>query len=167
MRDEITQFANDITIDAWKVALDEAFRRHCGGRSADESPAGDVANPGSPSQRAQRNSANPYAFSGGGRQGNKGWLNPAAFAIPKSLTFGNEGRNDLVGPTYKNVDFNASKDFPLFERSTLQFRSEFFNLFNHTNYSNPDNGVQDGSFGQILSTTAPGRQIQFAVKVLF
>jgi len=72
-----------------------------------------------------------------------------------------------VGPAFKNVDLNASKSFPLFEDVNLQFRAEFFNILNHTNYSNPDNGVQDGTFGQILTAAGPGREIQFALKVVF
>jgi hypothetical protein len=42
-----------------------------------------------------------------------------------------------------------------------------FNLFNHTNYSTPDNGVQDSQFGQITSAAGFGRQVQFAVKLVF
>jgi len=127
---------------------------------------GDIANTGGPSQRAQRTGANPYSSSGF-HQTASGWLNKAAFAVPASFTFGNESRNDLVGPTFKNVDFNASKNFPLIEGMNLQFRAELFNLFNHTNFSNPDNGVQDGQFGQILSAAGPGREVQFALKLVF
>ncbi len=78
-----------------------------------------------------------------------------------------EKRNDLVGPSFKNVDFNVSKNFPLFEGTQLPFRAEMFNLFNHTNYSTPDSGVQDSQFGQILSAAGFGRQAQFALKLLF
>ena len=127
---------------------------------------GDVANTGGPNQRAQRTDASPYSGDGF-HQTSSDWLNKAAFAVPTSFTFGNEGRNDLVGPAFKNVDFNATKSFPLFEGFDLQFRAEFFNFFNHTNFSNPDNGVQDGAFGQILSAAGPGRQIQFALKLVF
>jgi hypothetical protein len=127
---------------------------------------GDIANTGGPSQRAQRTGADPYEGPGF-QQSASDWLNKAAFAVPTSFTFGNERRNDLTGPTFKNVDFNASKSFPLFESMNLQFRAEFFNLFNHTNYSTPDNGVQDAQFGQILSAAGPGREVQFALKLVF
>lgn len=127
---------------------------------------GDIANTGGPSQRAQRTGDSPYGGTGF-HQSVTGWLNKAAFAVPAQFTFGNERRNDLVGPAFKNVDFNASKSFPLFESMNLQFRAELFNLFNHTNYNNPDNGVQDSQFGQILSAAGPGRQVQFALKVVF
>jgi hypothetical protein len=127
---------------------------------------GDIANTGSPGQRAERTNAAPYAGVGF-VQSRTHWLNKLAFTQPAQYTFGNEHRNDLVGPRYYNFDMNLSKNFPLFEHSTLQFRSEFFNIFNHTNLSNPDNSITDGTFGKILSATGSGREIQFALKVLF
>jgi hypothetical protein len=127
---------------------------------------GDVANTGGPNQRAERTGASPYSGAGF-HQNAKDWLNKAAFAVPAPFTYGNEGRNDIVGPAFKNFDFNAAKTFPLFENLNLQFRAEFFNILNHTNYSNPDNGVQDGAFGQILTAAGPGRQVQFALKLVF
>ena len=129
------------------------------------SAGGDVANVGGGTQRAQK-VGNPYAGPGF-QQSRTDWLNKAAFAIPAQYTFGNEHRNDLVGPLYKDVDFSAFKNFPVTERATLQFRSEFFNVLNHTNYSNPSNNVQSSSFGQITSAKSSGREIQFALKVLF
>lgn len=69
-----------------------------------------------------------------------------------------------MGPTFKNVDFNASKTFPIFERTNLQLRAELFNLLNQ---STLDNGVQDAQFGQILSAAGPGREVQFALKLVF
>ena len=127
----------------------------------------DVANTGGPSQRAQRTGAAPYAS----KQSPKNWLNKAAFAIPTPFTFGNEGRNDLVGPAYRDVDLNAYKDFPLGKTAHLQFRAEFFNVLNSTNYNSPasdgTNNVQNAAFGQLLSAAGPGREIQFAAKLLF
>jgi hypothetical protein len=129
----------------------------------------DVTNTGDPSQRAERTGADPYAVAGGQRVSQ--WLSPAAFAEPAPYTYGNQRRNDLVGPAFKNVDFNVSKDFALTETARLQFRSEFFNFFNHTNYGNPNNNVLSGGFGAITQTANgglyTGREIQFALKVLF
>ena len=133
------------------------------GRPFDVLAGADVTNTGGPGQRAERTGANPYAP----RQTYKNWLNKAAFTTPAAFTFGNESRNDLKGPTYRDVDFNAFKDFSVTNRATLQFRAEFFNVINTTNYAQPDNNVQSGSFGQILSAAGPGREIQFAVKALF
>ena len=72
-----------------------------------------------------------------------------------------------MGSTFNNVDSIPSKTFPIFERVNLQFRTELFNLLNHTTYSTPDNGVQDAQFGQILSAAGPGREVQFALKLVF
>ena len=56
---------------------------------------------------------------------------------PGTRHFGNEGRNSLRGPTFKEVDFAVFKDTPITERLTAQFRCEIFNLFNHPNFANP------------------------------
>lgn len=123
----------------------------------------DVANTGGPNQRAERTSANPYASA----QNNKHWLNAAAFTAPAPYTFGNQRRNDLFGPAYRDVDFNAFKNCPLTKRVTLQFRAEFFNILNTTNYGVPVNNIQSSAFGQILGAAGPGREIQFAAKAQF
>jgi len=65
------------------------------------------------------------------------------------------------------VDFNASKLFPLTERTNLIFRAEMFNLFNHTNYGLPSATVANNNFGQITAANGYGRLIQFALKVQF
>jgi hypothetical protein len=124
----------------------------------------DVANTGGGAQRAQRDyTASPYASS----QTHANWLNKAAFAVPTAYTFGNERRNDLVGPAYRDVDFSAFKDFIITGEARVQFRAELFNILNMTNYSPPDATVQDGTFGQILTAAGTGREVQFALKVVF
>jgi hypothetical protein len=109
---------------------------------------------------------NPTA---GFSQGVQEWFNTTAFSLPAPYTFGNEGRNNMTGPPFKNVDFSAYKDFFLTERIRLQFRSEFFNVFNHPSFGLPDNTVTDASFGVITSTANPNanREIQFALKLMF
>jgi len=133
------------------------------GQPYDISAGGDIANVGGGSQRAEV-VGNPNS---GFTHSRLEWFNTAAFAIPALYTFGNEGRNNLTGPPLKNVDFIAYKDFLLTERFRLQFRSEFFNIFNHTNFGLPDNNVQDAAFGQITSTATAPREIQFALKLMF
>jgi hypothetical protein len=123
----------------------------------------DVANVGSISERAKRIGTSPYAAT----QSPGNWLNHAAFTLPTAYTFGNEGRNDLVGPAYRDIDFNAAKNFPLWESTTLQFRAEFFNVFNQTNYANPAATVNASTFGKITGAEGAGREVQFALKVLF
>src|SRR5262245_27748867 len=64
-------------------------------------------------------------------------LNPAAFALPQPGTFGNLERNLLHGPGFFQQDLIVAKKFVIAEGTNLEFRSEFFNLFNHTNFGNP------------------------------
>ena len=123
---------------------------------------GDVANTGGGPQRAEKIANAP----GSAPQTRLQWLNPQEFTVPTPYTFGNERRNDLIGPGYLNVDFNARKDFKI-ERLTTQFKAEFFNLFNRTQLGLPNNNVQSSAFGSITSTSAAAREIQFGLKVLF
>ena len=94
------------------------------------------------------------------------YFNPAAFTNAADGTYGNTSRNFLTGPSRVDLDFSLFKEFPLYEHGKLQFRSEFFNLFNHPNFGTPDGGVGDGSFGQ-LTSAADGRIVQFALKYIF
>jgi hypothetical protein len=123
---------------------------------------GDVANTGGGPQRAQRTPNAP----GKAPKTREQWLNPQEFTVPTEYTFGNERRNDLIGPGYLNLDFNARKDLKI-ERFTTQFKAEFFNLFNRTQLGLPNNNVQSSSFGSITSSAASAREIQFGLKVLF
>jgi len=80
--------------------------------------------------------------------------------------FGNEGRNIVQGPGLMNWDFSAFKNIPLTESKELQFRAEFFNIFNHTNFRLPDSDISSPTFGQIRADLGP-RVIQFALKFMF
>ena len=125
----------------------------------------DVANTGGSSERAERTGADPYSGTGF-HQTPQTWLNKAAFAAPAQYTFGNEQRDDLIGPNHQNVDFNVFKEFLFSERARFQFRAEFFNLFNHTYYAIPTNTVTSSAFGAITSAQGPGRQVQFGGKII-
>ena len=107
-----------------------------------------------------------------------GYLNPAAFSQPADGTFGDLGRNAIFGPGFGNLDFSATKDFRLREPLLLQFRAEFFNLFNHPNFALPQGSFGTPSFGQITQTPDvaqgnPGlggggpRVIQFGLRLQF
>jgi hypothetical protein len=85
---------------------------------------------------------------------------------PASAPYGNVGRNSFRAPSFEQWDFAANKNFRITEGIKLQFRSEFFNLLNHTNFGVPDTKTTDAAFGTIRSTYA-SRQIQFALKLLF
>ncbi len=86
------------------------------------------------------------------------------------FSFGNSGRNSVRGPGINNVDLSIFKNFKFSERTNLQFRTEFFNAFNHTQFiisgnSNSAFGFT-GNFGQVTQTRDP-RIIQFALKLSF
>lgn len=93
-------------------------------------------------------------------------FNVAAFGVPAPFTFGDAGRNILRGPGTQNWDFSVLKDFHIGETRYLQFRSEFFNIFNHANFNNPNPYVDTPQGGQIFSAKDP-RIIQFALKLYF
>lgn len=80
--------------------------------------------------------------------------------------FGNLGRNAFRAPNFEQWDLALDKTFHLAERFNLQFRSEFFNILNKTNFLIPDPRLNDAAFGTIRSTY-PSRQIQLAMKLLF
>jgi len=97
------------------------------------------------------------------------YFNPAAFATPLGTlgTFGNSGRNLLVGPSTINADMSAVKNFPLpRENAKVQFRADFFNLFNHAPFNNPTTSLSSSTFGKITSAGNP-RQIQLALRLNF
>lgn len=80
--------------------------------------------------------------------------------------YGNLGGYVLTGPGSQNFDFSIFKESKIGERSTIQFRTEFFNVFNHTNFGNPNTNLNSGTFGRITSAAIP-REIQFGLKFLF
>jgi hypothetical protein len=97
------------------------------------------------------------------------YFNKSAFQIPSpSSPFGNLGRNSLRALGFTQWDLGVTKNFrlPFREGMAIQFRSEFFNVLNHTNFGYPDANISDAAFGTIR-TTLPPRQIQFALKLLF
>jgi len=85
---------------------------------------------------------------------------------PSSAPFGNLGRNAFRAPGMWQLDTGFNKSFAIREDIRLQFRSEFFNLLNKTNFAPPNATTTSSAFGTIRSTYAP-RQIQFALKLLF
>ncbi|HXJ03962.1 MAG TPA: carboxypeptidase regulatory-like domain-containing protein [Candidatus Acidoferrum sp.] len=111
-----------------------------------------------------------------------GYLNPSAFALapllypaqcasdPNFCTtgFGNLGRNTFRGPDQQNWDFSLIKNFRFTERQELRFTTDFFNIWNHTNFANPAfTDVEGGNFGKITSTVGTPRLIQFSLRYAF
>jgi hypothetical protein len=106
------------------------------------------------------------------------WFNPCAFEKAPAGELGDAPRAPVYGPRFVNTDFSVIKDIPFTERMNLQFRAEFFNLFNHPHFFLPGiagTGQQDinspGSFGVISQTinqtVNDARSIQFALKLRF
>ena len=102
------------------------------------------------------------------------YFNPLTFLQPLPGTYGDVGRNILQGPSLKQFDLALVKRWTVSERSTLQFRSEFFNLLNHTNLNTPNPVVYAAAIGDpsptaglITSTTTTSRQIQLGLKLLW
>ncbi len=97
------------------------------------------------------------------------WFDRTAFAYPASGTFGNVGRNALIGPADSQVNAGVFKNFvlPFREQMRLQFRAEFFNLLNHVNLNNPEARLNAGANMGRITSAGPARVIQFALKVLF
>jgi hypothetical protein len=110
----------------------------------------------------------------------KSWLNPASFtnnlppvAPALTPTYGNIVKGSFLGPRYTDVDGAIARNFPIKESVILQFRAEYFNLFNHTNFGDPTTSL-GGSFGEITGTTPQNgaaandpRIAQLSLKLLF
>ncbi|HUQ92369.1 MAG TPA: TonB-dependent receptor, partial [Bryobacteraceae bacterium] len=94
------------------------------------------------------------------------YFNTTAFFLPPAGTYGVTGRNILRGPGEANVDFSVFKSFPIRETVRLQFRSEFFNLFNRPGFGNPVATFNSPNFGQI-TTAGPGRVLQFGLRLTY
>ena len=103
------------------------------------------------------------------------FFNTCAFTDPASGSFGNVSRNSVQGPGYQIWDFSLFKNFPITERVKLEFRAEFFNVFNHPNLqfakSGPQNSINTTTFGTpefgFLTAARDPRQVQLALKLSF
>jgi hypothetical protein len=110
------------------------------------------------------------------------WFDPNAFAAPYPGTFGNASRDSLTGPGLTDVDFSFSKNTTIHERLRTQFRAEYFNILNHTNFTTPNAVVfstgptpakpgtasaLSPTAGVMTATATTSRQLQFALKFLF
>jgi hypothetical protein len=121
----------------------------------------------------QVSNCNPDSANHGQHQ----WINAACFAAAPPGELGNAARVPVSGPDFVNSDFSVIKQFPLpWREAGLNFRAEFFNLFNHPqfgipindiNYGSPPPGTVSSSFGAVNSTVNNPRLVQLALKLSF
>ena len=102
------------------------------------------------------------------------YFNPNAFILPPTGTYGNVGRDAVYGPGLATTDLSAAKNTALSEKTRLQFRAEFFNIFNRANFGSPNavvfasaSAAPSSTAGVITSTATTSRQIQFGLKLLW
>ena len=96
------------------------------------------------------------------------WFNPAAFAVPTWGTFGNEGRNTLIGPAWRDLDFSLGKGFKFVEGIKFEIRADSFNALNHPNFQGPSAAVGQGAGDPGVITAANGaRSIQLGGRLTF
>ena len=110
------------------------------------------------------------------------WFNVQAFALQPQYTFGNLGKNAVIGPPLFSVDSSIKKDMRFTERLRLQLRLDAFNTFNHPNFGSPGDGLTadhldassvpipgSGGFGTItsLNSNVSMRQLQISLKLVF
>jgi len=138
-------------------------------RSSSDVPDGNTNN-----QRPNLVPGAPLTPPGG--RGIAEWINPAAFSVPAPGTFGNAPRNLARAPGTWQADMGIAKRVTLTERAQLQFRTDIFNLFNHSQYAAPQADLSSGPgvFASIISTVNTGpvgtgtpRQIQFMLRLSF
>ena len=133
-------------------------------------------------------SGSPYTVSGGAGRPNRvcdgtlsnptveRWFDASCFPLPDPvedpvfggvfIPFGNAGPNILAGPGIANFDLSLFKKFPIGEQRWFEFRAEFFNAFNHSQFLNPSSTVNTGTTARILNARK-SRQIQIALKFSF
>jgi hypothetical protein len=118
----------------------------------------------------------------GGAFGGAGWINAAAFTSAPCIGgtiqgecatsggatgFGDSPIGSVMGPGQNNWDFSLMKTTPITEGLSVQFRTEFYNVWNHAQFNPPVNNLGAATFGQIQSSSVPPRIMQFALKFLF
>jgi len=99
-------------------------------------------------------------------------IHVAAGTGPNHGRFGTMGRNSFRGPGFHDFDVALIKDTPFGRRGnaelgTIEFRAEFFNVFNIVNFGLPDNILSGSGFGIISRTAGSSRQIQFSLKLIY
>ena len=94
------------------------------------------------------------------------WFNPAAFTMPAAGTFGNAGRNSVIGPGSRVFDMAFTKVIPMGDVRVLEFRAQTTNIFNTPQYSSIDTVINSPTFGHVVSVGSM-RKIQAQARLRF
>ncbi len=118
-------------------------------------PTGFVAVVNTPGGGNSRNVRRPDLIAGVSPYLNndRNFINPAAFAAPAPGTFGNFPRNELSGPTFRQIDMTLAKKFRITETMNFEIRTEIFNIFNQTNFANPSTTINNALPNLSFNTT--------------
>ncbi|MEK7406562.1 MAG: TonB-dependent receptor [Acidobacteriota bacterium] len=95
------------------------------------------------------------------------WFDTGCFADPAAYVFGNSGIGHARGPGLVNFDFSVFKDTAIDERRSIEFRAEFFNLFNSPHFANPVTTFGVSTFGRVTSTVLTPREVQLGLRFSF
>ena len=119
-------------------------------------PAGFIAMVNAPGGGSSRQTRRPDVVTGVSPylNGDRNFLNPAAFAIPAAGAYGNLSRNALKGPDFRQFDLILNRRFRFSETQNLEFRTEIFNMFNHANFANPASTINVALPTLAFNTTA-------------
>ncbi len=148
--------------DGWTVSTIVAFQdgfpiRLQSNLDQELQGSGDFENPGKPDIVAPFTHQDP-------RKNNGYYFNPSIFAVPQLGSLGSASRSQCCGPGINNTDLAFQKNTPLGESKSMEFTFQTFNIFNRTQFLNPDGQIGDGGlFGQVTRARDP-RKIQFALR---
>jgi hypothetical protein len=106
--------------------------------------------------------ANPNS----GPQSSSAWFLTSAFVLPAPNTFGNAGRNIVIGPHLNDLDLSIQKEEALHDRLRLQFRFDAYNSLNNVNFNLPGRIFGAANFG-VITSAGDAREMQGALKLIF
>ncbi|MBI1791815.1 MAG: TonB-dependent receptor [Acidobacteria bacterium] len=161
-RVNLSSRAADLAIGGWQVGSIVTLQT---GFPLNLYSGSDISNTGAGFDRPNATGQNPNLPRG--QQDPNRFFNTAAYVVQPRYTFGNVGRNTLIGPGIISWDFSTLKDFRVTESQKLQFRFEAFNFPNHPIWGDPNTTASSPGFGQIRGTRTNMRNLQFALKYVF
>jgi hypothetical protein len=156
----------DGILGGWQVSGITTFQS---GTPISVNPSSDASNTGQFSWAERADKVGPVHYMDIRKTGY--WFNADAFAVPKLGTFGDSARGALIGPGINNWDLTIAKNFRIKEKTTLQFRAEMFNAYNHTQFSGAGVNTTVGpgleKLTGLVSAALPPRNMQLALRLEF